>query len=394
MMFYGEKLKQLRELNGFSRRDLGNKLEVSEQAIGQYENDQATPRLDVLNKLPALFKVTSNFFNSPSFVKENVITEGAIAYRTKDRSSQKKITDELEYISYAKFFIDYFDSFVTSNIGGFNELMKRVINFTNSNIDLRIEKIAEVAKNFLSLTDNRLLMSKLEQSGITILEKDLGLRVDAYSGFTKDGEPYIVLGNIKKTAVRRNFDLAHELGHLLLHSYIIMTDLTDKEHTVIENQANLFASAFLLPRSEFICDFRKISHNTNPDSYIDLKKKYLVSIAALEYRAYKLHLLSYQQNRYFWSQMTKKQYRVFEPLDDKIVPVKPGKLRSLLSFLLENKLITIDSISKRFGITKEFLINLFDLKSDFFDKYAKTKSEIKSKSNLIDLNSVRKQLGY
>lgn len=391
-MFYGEKLRQLRELHGFSRNELAQKLNVSEQTIGQYENNQITPRLDIMRKLPEMFSVNMHFFNTPSFIKKDVILEGSIAYRTKDRNSRKKINNELEYLTYSKTFIDYFESFVTSNIGGF-ELLKQKTNEIQKN-SFKISDVASFARSFYELKSNEDLMSKLEQSGITILEKDLGDTIDAYSGFTKDEKPYIVLGNFKKTAVRRNFDLAHELGHLLLHSYIVMNELTNREHTEVEMQANEFASSFLMPKLEFEKDFNSIPRKTNPDFYIKLKKKYMVSIGALEYRAYKLKLISYQENRYFWSQMTKKKYRELEPLDDIISPIKPGKVRNLLSFLLENKLITVNDLIEKFGIKLEFLIFLFDLKIDFFDKYCdKNKEVTKSKySNVIDFEAVRNQL--
>ncbi len=390
-MFYGEKLKQLRELHGFSRNELAQKLNVSEQAIGQYENNQIAPRLDVMRKLPKMFSVRMSFFNTPSFVKKNVVTEGAIAYRTKDRNSRKKVNNELEYLTYAKTFIDYFENFVTSNVGGFESLKQETDEVQKDSF--MISDIANLARNFYKLKNNKDLMSKLEQSGITILEKDLGTTIDAYSGFTQDKRPYIVLGNVKKTAVRRNFDLAHELGHLLLHSYVIMNELTDREHTEIETQANEFASSFLMPKLEFEKDFYNIPRKTNPDYYIGLKKKYMVSIGALEYRAYKLKLISYQGNRYFWSQMTKKGYRKLEPLDDAIPPVKPGKVKSLLSFLLDNGLITVNSLMEKFGIKLDFLIFLFDLKSDFFDKYYNKNEETDKRSNVIDFELIRNQLG-
>lgn len=390
-MFYGEKLKQLRELYGFSRNELAQKLNVSEQTIGQYENNQITPRLDILRKLPQIFDVNTQFFYCQSFVDNNVISEESIAYRTKDKNSRKKINNELAYLDYAKTFIDYFESFVTSNIGGFNEL-KQKIDKKIMDRDFTISNVASIARNYYKLTDNRNIMSKLEQSGINILEKDLGSTIDAYSGFTKDKKPYIILGNLKKAAVRRNFDLAHELGHLLLHSYTVMTELTEKEHTEIETQANEFAAAFLLPESEFVEDFSNISRKTNPDYYIELKKKYLVSISALEYRAYKLKLITYQGNRYFWSQMNKKGYRKFEPLDDKIVPVKPSKIRNLLSFLLDNQIITINELINKFEIRKEFLISLFDLKVNFFDEYVDNKENKDDQSDLIDFSLIRNRL--
>ncbi|HEM2327016.1 TPA: helix-turn-helix transcriptional regulator, partial [Listeria monocytogenes] len=37
-MFFGEKLRSVRELNGLSRKELADKLNLSEQAIWQYEN--------------------------------------------------------------------------------------------------------------------------------------------------------------------------------------------------------------------------------------------------------------------------------------------------------------------------------------------------------------------
>ncbi|AAS08875.1 XRE family transcriptional regulator [Lactobacillus johnsonii] len=390
-MFYGEKLKQLRELQGFSRNDLAKKLSLTEQTIGQYENNQITPRLDIMEKLLQIFHVDLSFFNTPSFVEKNVISEESIAYRTKDRNSRKKINNELKYIDYAKTFIDYFESFVTSNIGGFNELKQKIEELKPK--DYTIAYIADIVRDFYRLNENRELMSELEQSGITVLEKDLGSSIDAYSGFTNDNEPYIVLGNLKKTAVRRNFDLAHELGHLLLHSNIVMTEITEKEHTAIENQANDFASALLLPKYEFIKDFSNIARKTNPDYYIALKRKYMVSIAALEYRAYKLKLITYQGNRYFWSQMTKKKYRNLEPLDNKIPPLKPSKVKNLLSFLFDNELITMNELTNLFGIKKEFLISLFDLKDDFFDKYiTESKTFGDNQSNLIDFELIRNQL--
>jgi transcriptional regulator with XRE-family HTH domain len=56
-LFYGDKLTELRELNGLSRKDLADKLSVSEQAVWQYESDKVTPRIDVLNALRDLMEV-------------------------------------------------------------------------------------------------------------------------------------------------------------------------------------------------------------------------------------------------------------------------------------------------------------------------------------------------
>lgn len=45
-MFYGQNMKELRILFGMSRKELAEKLNVSQQAIGQYENGDIQPALD------------------------------------------------------------------------------------------------------------------------------------------------------------------------------------------------------------------------------------------------------------------------------------------------------------------------------------------------------------
>lgn len=64
-MFYGEKLSSLRELNGLSRKELADKLDITEQAVWQYEKESILPRIEILNSLRNLFKVETKYFFSP-----------------------------------------------------------------------------------------------------------------------------------------------------------------------------------------------------------------------------------------------------------------------------------------------------------------------------------------
>ncbi|HEM1995979.1 TPA: helix-turn-helix transcriptional regulator, partial [Listeria monocytogenes] len=54
-MFFGEKLRSVRELNGLSRKELADKLNLSEQAIWQYENQYTVPKFEVVNELKGVF---------------------------------------------------------------------------------------------------------------------------------------------------------------------------------------------------------------------------------------------------------------------------------------------------------------------------------------------------
>lgn len=69
--------------------------------------------------------------------------------------------------------------------------------------------------------------------------------VDAFSGWS-DGTPYIFLSR-SKTPERSRFDIAHELGHLILHSTSL--DSRTEAHHRQEEDADRFAAEFLAPAS-------------------------------------------------------------------------------------------------------------------------------------------------
>ena len=388
-MFYGEKMKEIRELNGLSRKELADKLEITEQAVWQYENEKFLPRIEILNKLREFFAVETRYFFTPSYLNNAIVSEEKIAYRADDRESRKKTKLELSYLNFIDYYIRYFEKNIMLPNNTIKNIRNKCLEYIHkaSPADriAAIQQIAIYARKKLRISNNRDLMYILENSGIYVLEKNLGATIDAYSTCTEDGRLYIILGTMRKSAVRRNFDLAHELGHLLLHDDIDMELLSPQEFKSIEKEADLFASAFLLPEKEFIADFADIRRKSNPDAYLELKRKYMVSIASLEMRAYHLDLINYQENRYFWAQLYKKGYRKYEPLDDEIVPIKPAKMRSLIRFTLDNKVIHLDQVLQEFLVLPSFFEKLFNLDHNFFQSYLEQKQEYFSLDNIVDI---------
>src|SRR5699024_681861 len=204
---------------------------------------------------------------------------------------------------------------------------------------------------------NHNLLFLLEKNGAFIFEKAIGDKIDAYSLWTIDDQPYIMLGNLKKSAARRNFDLAHELGHLLLHYKVEFPLLDKKSMREYEHEANMFAGEFLLPESEFVNEFQYISRVSHPDSYIEMKQKWMVSIQALAFRAQYLELISYQQYRYFNIMLNMLKYKEIEPLDKELPLPRPGKLRSILQLLFENEYFSLDWLLDSLGVDVEYLMN-------------------------------------
>jgi len=107
-----------------------------------------------------------------------------------------------------------------------------------------------------------------------------------------------------KTPEHSRFDAAHELGHLLLHKH------GEPKGRKAEDEANQFASSFLMPTSDVLATIPRI-HTIN--QIIQTKKRWAVSAMALIHRLHRLGVMSTWQYRMFCIQATELGYRNAEP---------------------------------------------------------------------------------
>jgi len=394
-LFNGRSLTNIRILNGLSRNELAEEVGITEQAIWQFENGYTTPRLDVINRLKDIFNVKSIYFYKNDLLEEaefkDNIRSPFIAYRSETINSVKKSQSESMHVRFIDAFLNKIEGRVKYPENVFLQLREEIIVYLKENKDIprddQIYSIAMYARKKLGLSssNNENLLYLLEKSGCFIFEKEIGERIDAYSVWSEDDRPYIILGNMKKSAVRRNFDLAHELGHLLMHYKVEFTMQDKDRYKDLEKEANKFASEFLLPRKQFINDFSFIERQSNPDAYLDLKKKWLVSMQAIAVRAMNLELITYQQYRYFFISINKKGYKYKEPLDDVILINRPGKVKSVLKILFENQLLSMWDLTEQLKVDCKFLSELTGIELNFFNEYL-DKSKRFSVANLeVDL---------
>lgn len=378
-MFIGENLLSLRIMHGYSRKQLSEMVDITEQAIWQYENNFTSPKLQVINNLKKIFNVKSKYFYNPDvlskYSKQNNVNVTNIAYRSKFIHVISKTQSEAKHIEYLDTFVRYITKQVRYPSIKIIQLRDNIIEYIHTTNDDRFTQINYVAKlareqlEFSSNTNSN-LMFLIEKSGVFIFEKAIGEDIDAYSLWTSDDIPYIILGNLKRSAVRRNFDIAHELGHLLLHYQYEFTTLDKKEHKEIEKEANLFASAFLLPEDEFTKDMNHIFHITNPDAYLDLKKKWNTSLQAIGYRASNLQIIEPKSHRNFYAALHRKGYLKIEPLDTELPIQKPMKMKSIIDLVAKNNLIDIqEMIENDWNVDVEFFYTLTGIDPSFFKKY-------------------------
>lgn len=113
-----------------------------------------------------------------------------------------------------------------------------------------------------------------------------------------------------KDNVRARFDAAHELGHLVMHN-----DPKAGNQT-LEQQAQAFASAFLMPRSLVLPLLpRHAPRRDDWDALFSLKRRLGVSVAALLYRARTLGTISESAYRRTVITMAERGWRTNEPHD-------------------------------------------------------------------------------
>ncbi|MBB5913116.1 Zn-dependent peptidase ImmA (M78 family) [Nocardia transvalensis] len=117
------------------------------------------------------------------------------------------------------------------------------------------------------------LIQLAESKGIRVLSLPRGTDlVDAFSVWSDD-KPYVFL-SMSKTPERSRFDLAHEIGHLVLHPGL------PEGGNAIEREADRFASALLMPPSLLRSSLPREPSVTD---ILEYKKYFRVSAMALNY---------------------------------------------------------------------------------------------------------------
>jgi Zn-dependent peptidase ImmA (M78 family)/DNA-binding XRE family transcriptional regulator len=168
--------------------------------------------------------------------------------------------------------------------------------------------------------------------------------VDAFCCWRKE-TPFIFL-NTLKSAERSRFDTAHELAHLVLHRK------SGSKHTEAENEADQFASEFLMPSSDIFSNLPKF---ISLETLIASKKRWRVSVMALANRSHKLGIISDWQYRTLCIQASKNGYRKTEP--SPIQPEFSGLFEKVFKSLWSDG-YTVDRIANELGLPFDELHHL------------------------------------
>lgn len=348
------RIKEARMSRGYSLSDLSEKIGVSSQAISQYEIGTSKPSPQIMLKMMEILDFPFNFFRKPKVCYKEY-SPSAVYFRSM-KSTPKKFKEaykfRIEWVDEICQFLRKYINFPKVNLPDFNNLL------TDDEIDCDvIEEIALTLRKYWGIEKIPIanMSELLEENGFVIGNIEFfDRKVDAFSQWYNN-VPYVVMGSFKKSSVRTRFDLAHELGHLILHSGIDQNSLGKKEVLDrIEAEAYYFAGAFLLPSNSFVNEVMASSL----EHLLLLKKRWKVSLQAMVKRCENLNMFSESQVRYAFAQINKRGYRTKEPYDDIIEFEQPYLLKQAIETLIENNVLSSQEILDEISLKKEEIDSL------------------------------------
>lgn len=336
-IFNPKRLKEARMSRGMTITELAEKVGVTKQAISQYELGQSTPKAETLMYLVNTLDFPKVYF----YGQDEEEATGNTFFRASSRTSQKLKEMQRIRVKWVAKIHSYLEQFID-----FPKLnLPDTTRFEDNGWDnLTIEELAILTRNYWELGDKPIsnMVNLLEKNGIVVTSLEINdNKIDAFCQ-TRKKRTIIILGDDKKSAARRNFDCAHELGHLLMHHHIIddQEQLSREEFKRMEAQADRFASAFLLPKEAFI----KMVVSPKLEHFRDLKKYWKVSMAAMIRRCYDLGYISENQYTYLNKQMAFRKMKKKEPLDDVLKVPSPTLLSRAVEMILEHGLKTEEEL--------------------------------------------------
>lgn len=377
--FNGERLKIARMWRNLSAIQLADLTGFSRQTISMLENGKLmNPEFTTVHKFSEKLEFPITFFLEKPKLNLN---ESTTYFRSLLTTNKKYRIEQEEKIK--------FIALVYNMLSEYLEFEK--LNLPRIPANTTPQEAANILREYWKLGNKPIenIVYLAESNGLIVTDFETATRdVDAFSHkiVSEDMETYLIgYSKNKRTAARIHFDVAHEIGHILLHNWCEDLECIEKEEfKEIELQAHAFASAFLLPEEEFRKDVSPYA--TNLAYYTELKKTWKVSIAAMIRRSKDLDIITADDYSRLMRNMQKQGIRKIEPLDDELVTAEPSLLRQAIKILFDQKVFTpnefLEELSREYGLTlyPKDIEALLGLKKGTFEEKENPKMIINVKS--------------
>jgi len=332
-----ERLTEARELRGFTITDLAKQINKTRQNISSIENGASQPGIDTLSAISEVLSIPVAFFSKAS--DRDKMINSTIFYRSMKSTLANQRQQSMRWLQLLIRQYSLYSEYVffpETNLYQYEGDFKALT-------DADIESIAMKTRRFWDLGDGPIsnLTLLLENNGFIISHVNLETdKLDACSTFDC-GRCFILINTRRSTCSRVLANLAHELGHLVLHGGVSPQEINNSAQLEqIEKQAWRFASAFLMPAASFFSEL----HTTSISAFTAMKTRWRTSISAMIMRCSEFGIIDDYRKQYLFKEMGRKNIRLHEPYDNELPIEKPQLLFDADKLLLEEKILTKESL--------------------------------------------------
>lgn len=330
-------IETARRARGLTQPEVAEAAGVSQGAMSRYENGQRTPDPEVLDRLAGALGVTSELLVSAGKMRGAMAVD---AHMRRRKTARPTIWRQLEAkLNMYRLHTRYL----------FEE-----VSLQAEQIVPRFDPVETPPADAARLTRMqwrmpvgpvRDLIGWIEAAGCIVIEEDFDTaRVDGLSQWV--GDHPVILLNISSPTDRKRLTLAHELGHLCLHS----VEVTEE----IEAEANSFAAEFLMPVEVIRSQLRNLSLGR----LYDLKREWGVSMQAIIERAYGLKVMTATQRTSLYKRFSSMGWRTREPISDEL-PQEHARLARRIGDVLAEKGLTSNEIARIAGYAETEKVHPF-----------------------------------
>lgn len=314
----GSLLRLARHLRGFTQKISAERLGVAQAVYSRMENDLVEIDDAAIGKAASVFDLPVEFFDLKDTVYGPPVSVHAMLRGNSQVTARDvdMITAELNLrLIHLRRFLENVD-------------LNRSIDIPRLDIE-QYESPAEVADTVrrhwqLPSGPIKNLTRLLERGGAIIGHSDFGGAGVSGVTFSAPGQPPLILLNPSHPADRVRFTLAHELGHMVMHRF---------PTPAMEHEANHFASVFLFPRRDLRAALR--GRKVTLATLAALKPEWKMSVQGILYAAQREQIISQNQARYLWTQISAKGWKTKEPPNLDFAHDQPTVLPTIIKAHLE-----------------------------------------------------------
>lgn len=336
-------LRTVRQARGKSQAQLAREAGISQAAVSKIEAGLISdPSSDIVDKLAqAVDFPRSIFFEPDRSFGLPISLHGNAMYRRKASTGHRALEKLEADINIRLMHIRRL--LASADLQAQTQLPALDVDAYEGDVEL----IAEMVRRTWQIPNGPLhdLALHVERAGILVIECDLSsVGVDGLT-IRRLGAPPCIFIDKSTPGDRQRFTLAHELGHLVMHSVPSPT---------MEDEANIFAGALLMPKR----DIRPyLLDKITLQKLAALKPIWRVSMASLLRRCQSIGVVTHMQAQYLWRQMSANGYRRAEP-ESIAIPREPARVLSeILNLHFQELGYSTDDVAKALHIhSHEFCV--------------------------------------